>query len=569
LSRSIREDRDFAERQRALDDAKRALELKRRIPELEDHVFRYESDGERIRRVEAQLTSRIRPTREEMVRIRESFHALRERERDAERLDFRVRITAEDTLPVEIGVERIQLEARQSREVIAAEALELRLPGIARLEFHAPGGIERVKSQKDLEAARNVVRDLGLKFGAEDIDKLDALAREREDLEADLLRFTASRDALFKNAERAKSAKAELGAAGVTLAELKERHPEWKGEVPDAATLTPIEQGLIADRRQLEDVQKTREALLESRRESAERTASDLSKEEELLRTLKTKDHVCESRIRQHESDGMTDELRSGKVRELEKQSSETEAAIDELDRLLESFGDPQLTIDRLTQERRQRENARQQAHKRKIELGTMLEQIRARGLWEELGNVSRDLDAKYEDLEREKLAADALKLLRDVLMREQAAAVDAAVRPVADRVSRMARFLFGPSSKATFGERLAPQALTADGCELAVDLLSAGTQDQLALLTRIALGELFAEKNGRHVFVLDDPLVNSDRERRGKLLEILTRATRDLQIVIFTCSPEIYRGLPEEKTVFISVEDAKARIRSTATMTA
>ena len=126
--------------------------------------------------------------------------------------------------------------------------------------------------------------------------------------------------------------------------------------------------------------------------------------------------------------------------------------------------------------------------------------------------------------------------------MREQTAAVEAAVRPVADRVTRMARFLFGAGSKATFSEQLAPQALGSDGSEIPVGLLSAGTQDQLALLTRIALGELYAEKCGRHAFVLDDPLVNCDRDRRGRLLELLA-ASRSLQVVIFTCTSRALSG--------------------------
>jgi hypothetical protein len=175
-----------------------------------------------------------------------------------------------------------------------------------------------------------------------------------------------------------------------------------------------------------------------------------------------------------------------------------------------------------------------------------------------DLGDVDGEIETVEEQLVRERVAADALKLLRDVLVREQAAAVEAAVRPVAERVGRMARYLFGASAKPSLGENLGPRSLAlTEGADLPVELLSAGTQDQLALLVRLALGEIYAERCGRHAFVLDDPLVNCDRDRRGRLLELLA-ASRSLQIVIFTCSPELYRGLPGERAAFVPLEEAK-----------
>jgi DNA repair exonuclease SbcCD ATPase subunit len=504
----------------------------------------------------------------EIGRIREQFQLLRGKERDSERLDVRVRITAESPVPVELGLERIDLGARESREVVTGDALELRVPGVVRIDVQAPGGIERARLVRDIEAARAAVHAVSLEFGPDDLTKLEDLAEERRRLEGELQTLVASREGLFKNERRAKDAIAELGAARVTIGELLERHPEWHGAPPEAAALVPIEQAVLFERKHFAEAQTTREELLESRREIAEHAAASLTKHEDAIRALKLDIARCEATIRQLESGEGDDAVRQRLLAEALKQTAVHERAIAVLDAELDSLGDPAVRVARISQDKRNLEAQCRQAEEDRVRVTERLDQIRARGIWKDLGDVAEEIERASQDLERERLSADALKLLRDVLVKEQAAAVETAVRPVAERVARMARFLFGPSAKATFGEELAPRALAAEGPDLPVELLSAGTQDQLALLARMALGELYAEKCGRHAFVLDDPLVNCDRDRRGKLLEILA-ASRALQIVIFTCSPELYRGLPEEKTVFLSVEEAKLRMNAQASLTA
>jgi uncharacterized protein YhaN len=76
-------------------------------------------------------------------------------------------------------------------------------------------------------------------------------------------------------------------------------------------------------------------------------------------------------------------------------------------------------------------------------------------------------------------------------------------------------------------------------------EALSGGTEEQLFFVTRLALAEVLAA--GRRTLVLfDDPLVNSDLNRIARTLPIIEEAARSLQIVIFTCHPEAYRGLSD-----------------------
>jgi uncharacterized protein YhaN len=81
--------------------------------------------------------------------------------------------------------------------------------------------------------------------------------------------------------------------------------------------------------------------------------------------------------------------------------------------------------------------------------------------------------------------------------------------------------------------------------------LLSAGTQEQLWMSVRIALGETYAEKYGRQVMVLDDVLVYTDPGRHDRMHQVLRRAADRLQIFIVTSHPARYRGIAKPEFLF------------------
>jgi DNA repair exonuclease SbcCD ATPase subunit len=567
LSSALLHDRTIADRERSVREARKAFEVAAALPDLEDRVARYDGARARIGEAEARSAARLRPTQKEMIEVRAAFQALRDLERAVEVLDFRVEVTAESPLTIECGAERIALGPNEVREIVSDGSAELRIPGIARLGIRAPGGLERTRILRELDSARHAAEDLGTRFGAADLEGLETLARERIEIEAGLRALIAGRDSVFKDPSKAEAARVDLNAAAASLKELIEKHAEWRGVVPDVGAIEREEHDLEKERQHAGDVQSACARLLDARREHAKRVGEDLKRHDETLEASKRDLAGATGRIAALESDRLSDEDRTKRAAEVEARRTDVARELAETTEALDTLGDPDATIGRLVAERREIEAQEKLAEEKRIRLGEQLDQLRAKGLWQALADLEIERLRKGEELERERLAADALKLLRDVLVREQAAAVEAAVRPVAERVTRMARFLFGAGSRATFNEQLAPQALASEGCDLPVGLLSAGTQDQIALLARIALGELYAEKQGRHAFVLDDPLVNCDRERRSRILELLA-SSRSLQVVIFTCSPELYR-FPDGKAVFVSMEDAKGRLAHASSLSA
>lgn len=80
------------------------------------------------------------------------------------------------------------------------------------------------------------------------------------------------------------------------------------------------------------------------------------------------------------------------------------------------------------------------------------------------------------------------------------------------------------------------------------LDVFSIGTQEQMLLLARLALAH-FLSANERQLVVLDDALVNSDGHRRRRILGLLEEAAaKHLQIIILTCHPDMYQGLPGKR---------------------
>ncbi len=70
------------------------------------------------------------------------------------------------------------------------------------------------------------------------------------------------------------------------------------------------------------------------------------------------------------------------------------------------------------------------------------------------------------------------------------------------------------------------------------------GTQEQIAVLVRLAFAELLVEQGHPATVVLDDALVFSDDRRIARMFDILTMAARNVQIIIFTCREQLFEDL-------------------------
>jgi DNA repair exonuclease SbcCD ATPase subunit len=155
---------------------------------------------------------------------------------------------------------------------------------------------------------------------------------------------------------------------------------------------------------------------------------------------------------------------------------------------------------------------------------------------------------ASYDRLRDE---AGTLQLLRKVLTEAQQDAARRYLAPITARIQPYVRRLL-PTAALSLGEDYRPRLLVRSGREEAADDLSKGTQEQLAVLTRLAFADLLLEKGKPASLVLDDALVFADDDRFETMTDILSEAATRMQVIVLSCRTSAYRGL-DGKRISIS----------------
>ncbi|WP_199504498.1 AAA family ATPase [Qipengyuania sp. YIM B01966] len=148
---------------------------------------------------------------------------------------------------------------------------------------------------------------------------------------------------------------------------------------------------------------------------------------------------------------------------------------------------------------------------------------------------------------DRLKEEAEVLSLLAETIRDAQRETARRFLAPITQRVAPFIGRLL-PNASIVFGEDLRPTLLTRGGRKEATDDLSKGTQEQLAVLTRIAFADLLIEKGKPASLMLDDALVFADDDRFEVMLEILAEAAQRMQIIILSCRTSAYRGLEAKR---------------------
>lgn len=153
-------------------------------------------------------------------------------------------------------------------------------------------------------------------------------------------------------------------------------------------------------------------------------------------------------------------------------------------------------------------------------------------------------VDAAQAMFARLQEEAEVLGLLDRVIRETQLEASRRYLAPITNRVAPYVTRLL-PNASIAFSEDYAPERLIRSGREEIAEHLSKGTQEQLAVLTRIAFADLLIEKGKPASLVLDDALVFADDDRFETMLEILAEASTRMQVIVLACRAAAYRGTP------------------------
>ncbi len=172
----------------------------------------------------------------------------------------------------------------------------------------------------------------------------------------------------------------------------------------------------------------------------------------------------------------------------------------------------------------------------RQTDLNARIEAQAGQGIEEKRDETAERLERASQRVQRFEDEAAALTKLLTVLdaMREQAR--ETYFGPVQEELEPLLKILHGEAALQFDSDTVMPEVLTRNGDEERLESLSGGTQEQIAILTRLAFARLFA-RQGRHVpVVLDDALVFSDDDRIIRMFTALNRVALDQQILVFTC---------------------------------
>jgi hypothetical protein len=202
----------------------------------------------------------------------------------------------------------------------------------------------------------------------------------------------------------------------------------------------------------------------------------------------------------------------------------------------------------------RQRETLQQEIHAKEQTLAILQERVagRLQGL-PPLAEIEEDIalvEAEVTSLEK---ARESLELARDFI-------AQAAQKLHRDYAPRLNEFLGRHLGKLTngrytsalvdptdFSVRLQGPSIPAP---VALTRLSLGTIEQVYLLLRAAVVEIFAQNGESIPLMLDDPLVHADARRMANALQILDVLAGSHQIFYFTKDPmvfEHFHGKPEQ----------------------
>lgn len=162
----------------------------------------------------------------------------------------------------------------------------------------------------------------------------------------------------------------------------------------------------------------------------------------------------------------------------------------------------------------------------------------------ERLAETEQELEAAQANLARVAHEVAVLTRLEKALEAARNEARERYFTPIAKELKPLLHLLW-PEAELTWGEEsLLPYALTRNGVTEPIDVLSGGTQEQVALLVRLAFARMLAASGRGAPVILDDALVFTDDDRIERMFDALHRQAGDLQIIVLTCRQRAFRDL-------------------------
>jgi DNA repair exonuclease SbcCD ATPase subunit len=408
-------------------------------------------------------------------------------------------------------------------------AAEVALPGFGRLRVD-PGTARISDVSAEIQAARKRLETALASCGAESLpDALAALAESRG-LDASIVQATALLAAIAPDGIdtlRSGLARAQADGSVVLAGDDVEDGDALSAALADAETR---EAGATAALRTAHDI------LVEANQTRAVAEANRITAER-MLATAKSE---------AGDAAALADRMATltATVASLAGARSTAEVA---LATLQASAPDLATTEARLARARSAADQAVRETAKAREDLAGLNATIAAladEGLEEELSVMAEERAEVEARAARYEAEVRSLTRLRQALEDARNTARETYFAPVLRELQPLLSILQPGAQLMIDDATLLPTTLTRNGQEEPLDVLSGGTREQLAILTRLAFARLFAAAGRPVPVILDDALVHSDDDRIEAMFDALHRTARDQQILVFTCRQRAFAAL-------------------------
>nr|PZN84203.1 MAG: hypothetical protein DIU57_08850 [Pseudomonadota bacterium] len=436
------------------------------------------------------------------------------------------------------GVGKLVVDGRPLADgavLTPSRPLTIRIAGIGTIAID-PAVSESVEEDKaDLEAHRAVLEELLAEMGVAELEEARQRLEERQQLERE------QAQAADRLATRAPHGLEQLTKEVDRLTALVARQPNvaFDADLPERAV---IEAAL--DRLGQE---------LQAAEEVVEQIAAEHAKVREALARHIAESHARAERLAILNAELPPSEQRAEALAAAEAQLAAATEALNEAIRERTawqekapdeaSFGALQAE---LSEAQRQQHNRAEQLIELERDLAVLEREIERDGqdgLTARINELEERVATYREQVRHYEREVAALDLLLATLDEVERHSRERYFSPVVKRLEPYLHLLF-PNAAISFGQDLSVEAIARGAAREQLRALSDGTQEQIAVLVRLAFARLLADAGRPTPLILDDALVYSDDERIEALFQALRHASQAHQVIVFTCRSRTFEQL-------------------------
>ena len=440
------------------------------------------------------------------------------------------------------------------RTVEAVEPVAITIPGLGRILIEPAVADRDQLLRAEREAKAELYAELS-EVGAKTLAEAQILRDQRRDLEV-------TADAAQQELERI----APHDGVPTLQPRIDELRKTLEG-LPEDEDTPQKEQAEAALGSAQTELQKARgeERVARETVDEKARAVSDLMVEVRTLQnTVDSQTELVERRDEQLQSDaeGLPDQQLAEAYETAEQAVTEQIQTVSSLEaeRPVSARTQLEARISRLQAAIEQRESARVELRIDSVRLRERIEVHDSAGVDEAIDHTQHELDLATRRREHFGREIEVLDLLAETLRTAESDARERYLAPVVNRIHPYLQMLF-PNAEISIGEDLYITGMSRHaGYEESFDHLSMGTQEQIAVLVRLAFAEMLIDQGAPAAVILDDALVFSDDQRMRLMFDILSHAAQRVQILVFTCRAQLFEGLGAHQLQLVPVDPESLR---------